>query len=62
MLSDAQWAMLEPLVQACRPKGKTPPGDLRRTMAAIIWRHRNGAKWRSIPRCLVPGSGGTGLM
>ena len=54
MLSDAQWAMLEPLVEACRPKGKTPPGDLRRTMAAILWRHQNGAKWRAIPEELGP--------
>jgi transposase len=49
MLTDAQWAMLEPLVEQCRPKGKTPPHDLRRTMEAILWRHQNGAKWRSVP-------------
>ena len=36
MLSDAQWALLEPLVEACRPKGKTPPQDLRRTLSAIL--------------------------
>jgi hypothetical protein len=24
MLTDPQWAMLEPLVEQCRPKGKTP--------------------------------------
>ena len=49
MLSDAQWAVLEPLVEACRPKGKTAPHDLRRTVTAILWRHQNGAKWRAIP-------------
>ena len=54
MLDDNQWAMLEPLVEACRPKGKTPPGDLRRTMAAILWRHQNGAKWRAIPEAFGP--------
>src|SRR5829696_7806330 len=54
MLSDAQWSELEPLVEACRPKGKTPPQDLRRTLAAILWRHQNGAKWRSIPADLGP--------
>jgi len=54
MLSDGQWAMLEPLVETCRPKGKTPPGDLRRTMSAILWRHQNGAKWRAIPEQLGP--------
>ena len=54
MLSDAQWAKLEPLVDACRPKGKTPLRDLRRTLSAILWRHQNGAKWRAIPADLGP--------
>jgi transposase len=54
MLSDAQWGELEPLVEACRPKGKTPPEDLRRTVSAILWRHQNGAKWRAIPEDLGP--------
>ena len=56
MLTDMQWAMLEPLIAACRPKGKTPPQDLRRTMSAILWRHQNGAKWRSVPTDLGPWS------
>jgi transposase len=54
MLSEAQWVVLEPLVEACRPKGKTPPQDLRRTISAILWRHQNGAKWRAIPTELGP--------
>ncbi|WP_152659222.1 IS5 family transposase [Gluconobacter oxydans] len=44
----------EPLIEAVRPKGKTSPRDLRRTMSAIFWRHQNGAKWRSIPTELGP--------
>ena len=56
MLTDTQWAMLEPLIEACRPKGKTPPQDLRRTISAILWRHQNGAKWRAIPSDLGPWS------
>ena len=54
MLSDAQWMSLEPLVEACRPKGKTQPKDRRRTISAIVWRHENGAKWRAIPAELGP--------
>ena len=54
MLSDAQWAELEPLIEACRPKAKTPPKELRRTISAILWRHQNGAKWRAIPEELGP--------
>ena len=54
MLSDEQWALLVPLVEACRPKGKTPPQDLRRPLSAILWRHQNGAKWRAVPEELGP--------
>jgi transposase len=49
VLTDAQWDQLAPLIEACRPHGKTEPQDLRRTIEAIIGRHENGAKWRSIP-------------
>ena len=49
MLTDAQWTVLEPLVEAVRPHAKVPPGHLRRTMGAILWRHDNGAKWRNMP-------------
>jgi transposase len=56
MQSDTQWAMLGPLIEACRPKGKTPPQDLWRTMSAILWQHQNGAKWRSVPFELGPWS------
>ncbi len=51
---DASWAMLRPLIEAVRPRARTPHRDLRRTVAAIIWRHRNGATWRSIPAELGP--------
>ena len=54
MLTDAQWTLLRPLIEVCRPKGKTPPRDLRRTISAILWRHQNGAKWRSVPAGLGP--------
>jgi transposase len=54
VLTDGQWAALAPLVEACRPKGKTPPRDLRRTVEAIVRRHANGAKWRAVPVELGP--------
>src|SRR3954453_10518549 len=56
MLTDGAWRDLEPLIEACRPKGKTAPKDLRRTLSAIVWRHANGAKWRAIPAELGPWS------
>ncbi len=54
MLTDAQWAMLEPLIEAVRPPAKVPPQHLRRTISAILWRHDNGAKWRAVPAELGP--------
>lgn len=54
VFSDSEWAVWEPLIEEVRPHGKTPPKNLRRTIAAIFWRHQNGAKWRSIPMELGP--------
>ena len=42
-------AELEPLIDAVRPPCKVPHDNLRETIEAILWRHQNGAKWRSIP-------------
>jgi transposase len=55
VLTDAQWAELAPLIAQCRPAHKTEHANLRRTIEAIVWRHNNGAKWRSIPPHLGPG-------
>ena len=49
VLTDARWAFLEPLIDEVRPHCKVPHEDLRQTIEAILWRHQNGAKWRSIP-------------
>lgn len=46
MLTDEQWAVLEPLIDACRPHAKRPSPELRRTLSAILWRHQNGVKRR----------------
>ena len=54
MLTDEQWTVLEPLIEACRPPAKVPPRHLRRTISAILWRHDNGAKWRAVPDELGP--------
>ena len=54
MLTDAQWAVLEPLIEVVRPPAKVPLRHLRRTVSAILWRHDNGAKWRAVPAELGP--------
>ena len=57
VLSDAQWDVLRPLIEAVRPRGRTAHHDLRRTIEAIRWRHQNGAKWRGVPAGLGPWRG-----
>ena len=54
VLTDGQWDALAPLIEQCRPAHKTEHDNLRRTIEAIVWRHDNGAKWRSIPPHLGP--------
>ncbi len=41
-------------MEACRPPAKVPTSNLRRTISAILWRHQNGAKWRSLPKEFGP--------
>ena len=45
---------MEPLINEVRPPCKVQHENLRQTIEAILWRHQNGAKWRSIPGELGP--------
>ena len=49
VLTDAQRAKFEAVIVAVKIRGARPRVADRRTIAAIIWRLDNGAKWRSIP-------------
>jgi transposase len=54
VLTDEQWAALEPLIDEVRPHSKVAHANLRQTIEAIFCRHQNGAKWRSLPNDLGP--------
>ncbi|MEH3145598.1 MAG: transposase [Methylobacterium frigidaeris] len=54
MLTERQWTILEPLLDLCRPRGKTPPHDLRGTIEAILWRHCHHENWRAVPQHYAP--------
>src|SRR3712207_937197 len=54
ILSDVRWAELEPRINEVRPPCKVPHENLRQTIEAILWRHQNGARWRSVPTELGP--------
>ena len=48
-LTDSEWAALKGALDAARSGRGRPMKDERRTVEAVLWRHRNGAKWRSVP-------------
>jgi transposase len=52
-VSDAEWAILEPLLPAAKRLGR-PRADLRQVFNAIRYVTRSGAQWRMVPRDLVP--------
>ena len=54
VMTDEQWSVLEPLLDAVRPRAPQPIRWFRRTIEAIVWRLQNGAKWRAIPAELGP--------
>ena len=48
-LTDAQWALLAPLLPPPNRRGR-PRADDRRTINGILWVLRTGARWADLPR------------
>jgi transposase len=48
-LTDAQWAVLEPLLPSGRKPGRPPKWTKRQLIDGIRWRVRAGAPWRDVP-------------
>ena len=53
-LSDAEWAVLEPLVPAPLPGGRPPRHPRREIVNAILYVLRTGCQWRALPHDLRP--------
>ena len=49
ILSDGQWWRLKAALDVARSGTGRPLAGERKTVEAIIWRQRNGAKWRAVP-------------
>ena len=54
VLTDEEWAALKAALDASRSGTGRPLADERRTVEAVVWRLRNGAKWRAVPSELGP--------
>jgi transposase len=53
-LTDAQWAVLEPLLPRGRKPGRPPIWTKRQLIDGIRWRVRAGAPWRDVPSAYGP--------
>ena len=49
-LTDAQWAIVAPLLPPPRPRGRRPTADRRRVLDAIFYQAKNACGWRDLPR------------
>jgi transposase len=48
-LTDAQWAVLEPLLPTGKKPGRPCKWERRRLIDGVRWRTRAGAPWRDVP-------------
>jgi transposase len=53
-LTDAQWAVLAPLLPAGKRAGRPPKWSKRQLIDGIRWRVRVGAPWRDVPAAYGP--------
>ncbi|GII55536.1 transposase [Planotetraspora thailandica] len=53
-LTDAQWALLEPLLPKGRVPGRPPIWTKRQLIDGIRWRTRVGSPWRNVPERYGP--------
>jgi transposase len=54
VLTDDEWGALKAALYHVRSRRRRPMKDERRTVEAVLWRLRNGARWRAIPPELGP--------
>jgi putative transposase len=53
-LSDAEWALLEPLLASPERRGRPPKWSARRIADAVFYLLRSGCAWRMLPREYPP--------
>lgn len=53
-MTDAEWALLEPLLPPASPVGRPRKWPMRRIVEAILYLLRGGLPWRMLPPCFPP--------
>ncbi len=55
-LTDAQWALVEPLIPAAKPGGRPRTTDMREVFDTLFYLDRTGCQWAMLPHDLLPKS------
>lgn len=55
-LTDGQWAVIEPLIPACKHGGRPREVDMREVLNTILYLNRTGCQWDMLPHDLLPKS------
>lgn len=53
-LTDAQWAIIEPLIPPPKPGGHPRTTDIREVLNGIFYREKNGCSWENLPKDFPP--------
>jgi putative transposase len=53
-LTDAQWALIEPVLPAAKPGGRPREVDLREIVNTLFYQNRTGCQWHYLPHDLSP--------
>ena len=52
LMTDDEWAIVEPFLATASLRGGRPPANHRRVLDGILWITRTGAPWRDLPEAL----------
>jgi putative transposase len=55
-LTDAQWAILRPLIPPAKPGGRPREVDVREVVNTLLYQNRAGCQWDMLPHDLLPRS------
>jgi putative transposase len=55
-LTDAEWALIEPMIPPAQRGGRKRKTDMREAMSAVRYVLRTGCQWRQLPKVFPPRS------
>jgi transposase len=55
-LTDAEWALVLPLIRPAKHGGRPPTVDVREVLNAVLYVLSTGCQWRALPKDLPPKS------